>query len=371
MELKRILEDVEVEEVSLVDIPANLRKFFFIKRDEGSEDFEIEKGNTSISVDSDGTGKVTKVTINGTEFGNVLDFQMFVSDLPEGGDDQPIYCRYTVAAKGSNKGFKSTRTYVLAKAKIGKADWSTKYINNLPDSSFLWIEAGGKKDDDGKTVPRSLRHLPYKDMNGKLDADHVRAAAAAIGGARTGKPMSVPTSAKSKLRAAMKTLKIGEFKKAANTDIDTIKDFIGTETNVEINEVLGEGIAENVRILKEYQDAFPQEVIDSIKGIISVSVSKDGTEIIEKGEERMSEETTETTEEKQNETKQETVDTSEVAAKVAELLNPVITDTVKEQFAALQKEEQKLEEPKTVTLTEQELEDFVTENVEAALGDMS
>jgi len=55
-----------------------------------------------------------------------------------------------------------------------KAKWTTAYINNLPDSAFLHIEAGGKKDEDGKTVPRSLRHLPVKDAEGKFDIEHVR-----------------------------------------------------------------------------------------------------------------------------------------------------------------------------------------------------
>lgn len=54
------------------------------------------------------------------------------------------------------------------------AVWSTKYINGLPDSSFALVESGGKKDAEGKTVPRSLRHLPYKDENGKIDLSHLR-----------------------------------------------------------------------------------------------------------------------------------------------------------------------------------------------------
>jgi Zn finger protein HypA/HybF involved in hydrogenase expression len=45
---------------------------------------------------------------------------------------------------------------------------STKEQNDLPDSDFAYIEPGGKKDDDGMTVPRSLRHFPIQ------DAAHVR-----------------------------------------------------------------------------------------------------------------------------------------------------------------------------------------------------
>lgn len=53
-------------------------------------------------------------------------------------------------------------------------------MNDLPDSSFLWIESGGEKDDEGKTTPRSLRHLPYKDADGKVDIPHLRNALARI-----------------------------------------------------------------------------------------------------------------------------------------------------------------------------------------------
>lgn len=49
-----------------------------------------------------------------------------------------------------------------------------KAINDLSDSDFAYIETGGKKDDGGKTVPRSLRHFPIH------DAAHVRNALARI-----------------------------------------------------------------------------------------------------------------------------------------------------------------------------------------------
>ena len=37
-------------------------------------------------------------------------------------------------------------------------------INDLPDSDFAYVEPGGKKDGDGKTIPRSLRHFPIHDQ---------------------------------------------------------------------------------------------------------------------------------------------------------------------------------------------------------------
>ncbi|MCK9601608.1 MAG: hypothetical protein M0R06_21380, partial [Sphaerochaeta sp.] len=57
---------------------------------------------------------------------------------------------------------------------VDKAVWSQAQINDLPDSSFAVIEPGGTKDETGRTVPRGLRHLPYKDGSGKVDLPHLR-----------------------------------------------------------------------------------------------------------------------------------------------------------------------------------------------------
>lgn len=61
-----------------------------------------------------------------------------------------------------------------------KAVWDTAYVNDLPDSAFMYVESGGQKDDSGKTVPRSLRHFPIKDASGKVDVAHLRNAIARI-----------------------------------------------------------------------------------------------------------------------------------------------------------------------------------------------
>lgn len=58
--------------------------------------------------------------------------------------------------------------------------WTAKYVDSLPDSSFAFIDPGGKRDSEGKTKPRSLRHFPYKDANGKLDEAHVRNAVSRV-----------------------------------------------------------------------------------------------------------------------------------------------------------------------------------------------
>lgn len=63
---------------------------------------------------------------------------------------------------------------------LGRAQWNTAYVNRLPDSAFLHVESGGKKDPSGRTTPRSLRHLPVYDMDGQLDIAHLRNAIAQI-----------------------------------------------------------------------------------------------------------------------------------------------------------------------------------------------
>jgi len=61
-----------------------------------------------------------------------------------------------------------------------RAEWSTAYMNDLPDSAFLIVEKGGSKDSEGKTTPRSLRHFPVRDANGDVDMAHLRNALSRI-----------------------------------------------------------------------------------------------------------------------------------------------------------------------------------------------
>jgi hypothetical protein len=50
----------------------------------------------------------------------------------------------------------------------------------LPDSAFAVISKGGTKDDQNKTVPRALRHLPHHKADGSLDVPHLRNALARL-----------------------------------------------------------------------------------------------------------------------------------------------------------------------------------------------
>jgi len=83
---------------------------------------------------------------------------------------------------------------------VDRTVWSTAYMNNLPDGSFLYIAPGGSKDSEGKTTPRSLRYFPYKDAGGKIDLPHLRNALSRI-------PQSnLPASVKQSLAAKAQRL---------------------------------------------------------------------------------------------------------------------------------------------------------------------
>jgi hypothetical protein len=63
---------------------------------------------------------------------------------------------------------------------VEKAVWTTAFVNDLPDSAFLHVRPGGKKDSEGKTVPRDLRMFPYRNAAGAVDLPHLRNALARI-----------------------------------------------------------------------------------------------------------------------------------------------------------------------------------------------
>lgn len=56
---------------------------------------------------------------------------------------------------------------------IAMVEWTTAFINDLPDGAFAGISTGGSTDGTGKTAPRTLRHLPHHD-NSALDLPHLR-----------------------------------------------------------------------------------------------------------------------------------------------------------------------------------------------------
>lgn len=97
-----------------------------------------------------------------------------------------------------------------------RAMWTTAYVNDLPDSSFLYVEAGGSKDSDGKTTPRSLRHFPYKDSSGSVDMPHLRNALSRI------PQSSLPADVKDRVAAKAEKIMAGmPGTNAADVDAET------------------------------------------------------------------------------------------------------------------------------------------------------
>ncbi len=94
-----------------------------------------------------------------------------------------------------------------------RAALSSAQVNDLPDAAFAHIESGGKKDDDGKTTPRGLRHYPIHD---KAHADNAlsRANAQIAEGNSTAK--GIAEKALPRIKAAVKKFGDAE-KKAAET----------------------------------------------------------------------------------------------------------------------------------------------------------
>lgn len=90
-----------------------------------------------------------------------------------------------------------------------KAEWTTEYINDLPDSSFALILPGGEKDETGRTVPRSLRKLPYKDRDGKIDLPHLRNALARLPLTRA--PQELKERARRILERAAAEVGVGDY----------------------------------------------------------------------------------------------------------------------------------------------------------------
>ncbi|MHB1907767.1 MAG: phage major capsid protein [Nitrososphaerales archaeon] len=90
--------------------------------------------------------------------------------------------------------------------------WSESYISELPDDAFAYVEPTTQKDEQGKSTPRSMRHFPYKDKNGKPDPSHVRNALARL--SQSNLPPQAKGAARKRLAAAAKQVGI----KASNQD---------------------------------------------------------------------------------------------------------------------------------------------------------
>jgi len=118
---------------------------------------------------------------------------------------------YSVGRKATEELFKRYGDYAV---------WSTAYVNALPDSAFAWVAPGGKKDAEGKTIPRTLRKLPYKDKDGKIDLPHVRNALARLNQVKDSEGKVIPKSLQDRLRKTLEAA-LASAKKDMEEEFET------------------------------------------------------------------------------------------------------------------------------------------------------
>ena len=120
------LRNILVEEVSLVDSPANKRPFLFVKKLDGPPTDPItvvEKQGKAVELTfaSDGTPEGTKLAVNGKDIANLDGAALWLSPKysPQGErleGEISVSCEYTVRNKGERDGFEGTHTYRMSKA---------------------------------------------------------------------------------------------------------------------------------------------------------------------------------------------------------------------------------------------------------------
>jgi len=205
---ERELYDLEVGSVDLVGRAANGRKWLLWKSNDAPEPEDVDKAmnvaewlesriHQDFTVTADnmfGEGRLSRderIALS-SAIGDALD--AFRRGLE--GQAAQLYDRSPYADADS-----ATKSADLEKAKVSTRDWSSVDKSKLPRSCFLYTtgdnkadwhlpvyEGGGEVGEDGMYSER-----------GALNANAVRAALAAVGGARTGKAMSVPSEVKATL----------------------------------------------------------------------------------------------------------------------------------------------------------------------------
>jgi hypothetical protein len=131
-----------------------------------------------------------------------------------------------------------------------KAVWNTAFVNNLPDSAFALILSGGKKDGEGKTVPRSLRMFPHHGSdvksgteNTSVDLPHLRNALARVPQAKIS--ASYRAKALAHLQAHAKQLLKGGTQKACGAGKGgkgSKDDMMPTKKNVKVEKDFWAGV---------------------------------------------------------------------------------------------------------------------------------
>lgn len=129
---------------------------------------------------------------------------------------------------------------------------SSKEVNDLPDSDFAYISPGGTKDSEGKTTPRSLRHLPIP------DAAHVRNALARLN--QTDIPAAAKKTALSKIKRKAKELGVQVSESDGASDKSKRQKLEKEEYHQDKEEVDNETLKERLKHHKDAVKNLEQEI---------------------------------------------------------------------------------------------------------------
>jgi len=179
------LRDIEVEEVSVVDRAANKRKFLVVKRGEnmGAEVTKTSDGSmttrTPIKMRTEWREALVETAADALErLATIVETAKSAVEC----DDDDLTFPTDIAGEITSIAEAISDLPVMFSKQM-----TTAQINDLPDAAFAIVKPGGSKDDDGKTVPRSLRVFPHHRSNVKdpsehssLDVPHLRNALARL-----------------------------------------------------------------------------------------------------------------------------------------------------------------------------------------------
>ena len=129
------------------------------------------------------------------------------------------------------------------------AEWTARYINDLPDAAFAIVKPGGEKDEEEKTVPRTLRMLPHHNEmvknpneNNTVDLPHLRNALARVNQPETKLTEEERIKARNHLQRHAVALGVGEQKE--NNEKEAIAE-------MQENEKLQAAITEKNKAIEE------------------------------------------------------------------------------------------------------------------------
>lgn len=152
MEAKKRLTDMQIEELSVVKSPANKQRFLLFKGkgQDRSEHFVKLDEPLTVTIESDGTEKGTKIIVNGIKLKKIDSFSLYYSKPGEGAIEGPVVaCSYSRNVE-SDGGFKGTENYWLTKSEGENVMFedSLKKLSGDEAYEFVAKEISEDKNDE-------------------------------------------------------------------------------------------------------------------------------------------------------------------------------------------------------------------------------